>query len=81
MEWFNGTTFLARYDNFTIAGKDDKYRVLSLGTYSGSPSNADRMRDAEHKQFSTFDSDNDQWPYNCANELEAGWWFSSCSTW
>lgn len=83
MERFNGSTFHARYNNFKIAGEDDKYRLLSLGTYSGN-ANEDRMRHSENHMFSTYDSDNDAHDdYDCASQYRAGWWYGSfpCSNW
>lgn len=75
-------TFYVRYDNFKIAGEDDKYRLLSLGLYSGN-TDKDRMRYNEHQMFSTFDSDNDEYKHNCAELHGAGWWYGGkeCTEW
>lgn len=81
MEWFNGSTFFARYDNFSIAGEDDKYRLLSLGAFSGSAP-IDKMSKLVNQKFSTLDSDNDDWEnVNCANDYKGGWWYESCGYW
>ena len=32
---FNGSTAYAEFDNFTVASAADKYRLSSIGTYSG----------------------------------------------
>jgi len=32
---FEGNSRYAEYDNFTVASAADKYRLVSLGTYSG----------------------------------------------
>jgi len=32
---FEGNTKYAAYDNFTVASAADKYRLTSIGTYSG----------------------------------------------
>lgn len=81
MERFYGT-FFVRYDNFKIAGEDDKYRLLSLGLYSGN-ADKDRMRYNEHQKFSTFESDNDEYKHNCAELHVAGWWYGGkeCTEW
>lgn len=81
MERFDGRTFYARYSNFTIAGEDDKYRLLSLGMHSGT-TDKDRMRHSEHQQFTTFDSQNDIYEnYNCAEHYRGGWWYRGCADW
>lgn len=81
MERFAGTSFYARYSKFTIAGEDDKYRLLSLGHYSGT-ADRDRMRKGEHQKFTTFDSQNDiHEDYNCAENFLGGWWYKGCADW
>lgn len=80
MERFDGTTFFARYDNFRIAGEGDKYRLLSLGSFSGNAVE-DRMRYHEYQKFSTNDNDNDEFAGNCAQYKKGGWWYKKCFTW
>lgn len=81
MERYNGNSFYARYDNFKIAGEEDKYRLLSLGTYSGN-ADWDRMRPNEHSKFSTLDNNNDDnHTIDCPEHRHAGWWFTNCSDW
>lgn len=82
MERFDGSTFYAHYNDFKIAGEDDKYRLLSLGQFSGN-AEADAMRWHENQQFSTLDSDNDASKHHdCSNEhRNAGWWYSDCAFW
>lgn len=29
-------------------------------------------------QFSTYDADNDRYPWNCASDYLGGWWFNCC---
>lgn len=79
MERFNESAFCARYDNFRVAGEEDKYRLISLGTYSGN-ADRDRLSSHEHHKFSTFDSDNDIYgDYNIAEIRQAGWWYGAIS--
>lgn len=79
LEKFNGTNYYARYKNFKIAGEEDKYKLLSLGSFSGN-STWDGMKKLPGTQFSTIDSDNDAWMEgNCAKERQAGWWFRKCA--
>lgn len=85
LEGFSGseiykTPFFARYDNFRISGENDKYRLVSLGLYSGS-ADWDRMRYSENKQFTTFDRHNSAHIANCAKENGGGGWFDACGHW
>jgi len=32
---FNGNTAFAKYDDFAVGSASDKYRLVSLGTYTG----------------------------------------------
>lgn len=79
-EIYETISFHARYDNFSIAGEDDGYKLISLGSYSGN-AYKDRMRDSEHQQFSTFDRDNDMSSLNCAEDRRGGWWYNNCADW
>ena len=36
---FNGTTRYAEYDNFVVNSAADKYKLASIGTYSGTAGN------------------------------------------
>ncbi|KAH8418733.1 hypothetical protein KR222_006015, partial [Zaprionus bogoriensis] len=59
MEKFDGSVEYARYNQFVIAGEIDKFRLLSLGEFSGSNGTEDHMRYHENQAFSTEDRDND----------------------
>lgn len=81
LQRFNGNISFARYDNFKIAGEDDNYRLLSLGSHSGT-AGRDRMREHEHQMFSTFDRDNDRYQgIHCAQLIQTGWWHKLCIQW
>lgn len=85
MENYKNLKFFARYDNFSIAGEEDKYRLLSLGTFSGN-AGIDAFKFSKNKQFSTYDNDNDEWSGNCATVRFGGWWFAEsdndyCDSW
>ena len=28
--------------------------------------------------FTTYDRDNDQYPYNCAEQYKGAWWYNKC---
>ena len=77
-----GNKLYAKYENFVVAGADDKYR-WNMDSYSGTLSNAiyGRYWHAQHiqrgMQFSTSDQDNDnRKDGNCA--WKCGWWLNWC---
>lgn len=72
-----GMISIARYDHFRIAGEDDKYRLLSLGSFTGNTVE-DRLRVCENQKFSTFDCNNMN--DNSTRKLNAGWWFLNSAT-
>jgi len=74
----------AVYQNFSITGPEDNYR-LSVGPYVGNIGNAisgdpDPAFVQNGMQFSTSNRDNDANKYgNCASvNGNSGWWFSNC---
>lgn len=76
-----GNKLYAKYENFVVAGADDKYR-WNMDSYSGNLSNAiyGQHWQATHiqrgMQFSTPDQDNDACPCSCASA--SGWWLNWC---
>lgn len=81
LETFDRESIYARYDNFSVAGEEDKYRLLSLGSFSGN-SIADKMSYHVDQKFSTFDSDNDGLEDgHCAKQYNTGWWYKACGNW
>ena len=79
-----GNKLYAKYENFVVAGADDKYR-WNMDSYLGTLSNAIYGAVATvHRhtgmQFSTPDEDNDVFPGgSCAKERQNGWWFNYCA--
>ncbi|XP_017856869.1 PREDICTED: fibrinogen-like protein 1 [Drosophila arizonae] len=73
---FNNESSYAYYDKIVVAGESEAYALSELGEYSGNA--GDSMRDNEHQKFSTFDRDNDQFEFNCADACLGGWWFNNC---
>ena len=81
---YNYQQGFAVYQNFSITGPEDNYR-LSVGSYMGNIGNAisgdpDPAFVQNGMHFSTSDRDNDANKYgNCANvNGNSGWWFSHC---
>ena len=37
------------------------------------------MGDLDGAEFSTYDQDNDDWVYNCADQRHGAWWYKSCT--
>ncbi|MBN3316221.1 FIBG protein, partial [Atractosteus spatula] len=88
-DW-NGQTKHADYAMFKLAPEADKYRLTYAYYYGGEAGDAfdgvDFGEDPSDKfytshngmQFSTFDSDNDKYPGNCAQQDGSGWWMNRC---
>jgi ficolin len=77
MEDFNGLKKYALYSDFKIGTADDKYKLKSLGAFSG---NVDDYLTKTHlnEKFGTYDQDNDQSSDNCGEQQGSGWWFNNC---
>nr|XP_017001906.2 fibroleukin-like [Drosophila takahashii] len=59
----------ARYDNFLVGSLDEKYRLKSLGNYSGDA--GDALRDHENQNFEFYN--------NCNGVYKSfSWWTASC---
>ena len=70
----------SKYDIFEIGDEKSKY-VLKIRGPSGNVSYADKMMYNNGMNFSTIDSDNDDWSQHCAVDSGrgGGWWYSRCS--
>jgi hypothetical protein len=67
----------AEYRRFVIGGADFKYKLLSLGQFSGTA--GDSLTYHVGQPFSTRDSDNDAVPTaSCAEQFEGAWWYKYC---
>ncbi|XP_023170914.2 fibrinogen-like protein 1 [Drosophila hydei] len=73
---FNNDSSHAYYDRIVVADESEDYALSELGEYSGNA--GDSMRDNEHQKFTTFDRDNDQSEFNCAETCLGGWWYNNC---
>ena len=73
----NGDEITWVYQNFTVAGPGDKYR-LKIG--HGQGPGYDSMAPHSNAQFSTYDNDNDGISTHCAAAYKGGWWYhrNSC---
>jgi ficolin len=65
----------AEYSTFRINGENDKYRLIVAG-YNGSC--GDSMSPQNDCQFTTIDSDNDNYKTNCAVTYGGAWWHKAC---
>ena len=79
----SGLWYSAEYSTFTISDEAGKYR-LWVSRYSGDAGDAIREQgvydEANWKQFSTPDRDNEFDAENCAFNVAGGWWFGTCLT-
>ena len=74
----NGTDIFLQYEQFKIASAKDKYK-LTVGGFQGTTT--DPMAYHNGMNFTTRNSDNDQWSKNCAlwSGPGGGWWYKSCA--
>ncbi|XP_070173465.1 microfibril-associated glycoprotein 4-like [Littorina saxatilis] len=77
MMW-NGTKGYATYNNFFISNSSDNYRLNFDSFTEGNA--GDSLSYHRGCQFSTWDRNNDQWIYNCAQENQGAWWYRDCSS-
>lgn len=54
------------------------YYTIYICTLCVSSSGFDYMTNHRDRGFTTFDSDNDVWSYNCAVYYHGGWWYGNC---
>ncbi|XP_073447456.1 fibrinogen-like protein 1 isoform X1 [Aquarana catesbeiana] len=79
-DWY-GVKRHAIYRKFKVASEQNKYR-LTAREYNGNAGNAlsySRNYNHDHKYFTTYDSDNDNYTSgNCGMYYGSGWWFDTC---
>ena len=76
----NGVWDYLHYNQFKVANATDKYR-LTVGGYTGNMGDFFIKTEdpSVNKQFTTQDSDNDEWDTgNCAQKWSSAWWFHNC---
>lgn len=77
LQFFNGSTQFARYDNFLVGGEQEEFAMLSIGQFTGSAPNS--LVWNLKRRFTTLDSDKDQLiNRNCAVDGHGAWWYSFC---
>ncbi|XP_069487412.1 fibrinogen gamma chain [Ambystoma mexicanum] len=88
-DW-NGVKSNADYNTFRVGPEADKYRMTYSYFMEGSAGDAfdgydfgDDPSDKHYTshngmQFSTYDSDNDKFDGNCAEQDGSGWWMNRC---
>lgn len=64
----SGDYAYAHYSEFRIDSEEEKYKLLKLGSYSGTA--GDHLRYHEGKPFSTSNG--------CAMSYKGGWWYGKC---
>ncbi len=71
------SSFDLRMDDFSIGGPDTAYAIDWASRVPG----YNTMADVRGQGFTTHDSDNDIWVYNCARDnvgYNGGWWYTNC---
>ena len=74
---FSDVKSYAHFDNFSVAGANDNYR-LNVSGYTGVA--GDSFTYHSGAQFSTRDQDNDINGGNCATQYSGAWWYRDCYT-
>lgn len=74
MQKFDGTRAYAKYSNFWVDGCDVRYKLSSVGTFTGNTT-TDALSNQLDSEFSTVDRDNDIDASHCAQILEGGFWY------
>jgi hypothetical protein len=83
----SGNTFYTEYDNFRIDGASEKYKLASIGSYTGNIGDGldNHGRLARYwtlgMKFTTYDNDNDFSDFsekNCAILCRGAWWYNAC---
>ncbi|XP_005109459.1 ficolin-2 [Aplysia californica] len=72
---FQGTDYHAKYDNFSLSGESENYKIHISG-FSGNME--DNMDYHNGHEFTTKDRDNDKSSSNCASTYHGAWWYNSC---
>ncbi|XP_065892797.1 ficolin-2-like [Dysidea avara] len=81
IKYKDGRSVFLHYEQFKVASAKDKYK-LTVGGFQGTTT--DPMEYHNGMNFTTKDSDNDQWGRNCAIENwgysrpGGGWWYKGC---
>ncbi|XP_052889603.1 fibrinogen C domain-containing protein 1-like [Anopheles moucheti] len=77
LEDFDGVIAYAHYDDFKIGDESEKYKIKSLGQYTGTA--GDSFSYHRDEVFSTYDQDNDKDDKDdCAVSYGGAWWFKKC---
>jgi len=66
----------AEYTSFRVGHADTKYTLSELGSYSGNA--GDSFGYHRGMMFTTYDQDNDNAEYNCADWFRGAWWYDRC---
>ena len=75
-DW-DGKTFWAAYDRFSVGPESGNYK-LSVGDYNRGSTVPDMMAYHNGMMFSTYDRDNDKNSGECARSWKGGWWYNNC---
>ncbi|XP_065354615.1 fibrinogen C domain-containing protein 1-like [Calliphora vicina] len=77
MEDGNGTKAYAKYDGFAVDDYSERYKLRTLGKYSGTA--GDSLLQQIGFMFSTRDRDYDNHTtINCAQRYKGAWWYNNC---
>ena len=80
LEDFDGKAVYAEYSTFSIENEDAQYKVLDIGSHSGTVGDSFLWLWGKGPsfRFSTKDKDNDDYSGSCAQVYKGAWWYSNC---
>ncbi|XP_078135909.1 microfibril-associated glycoprotein 4-like isoform X2 [Sander vitreus] len=76
MEDFQGKKVFARYSSFSVGAAGGGFVLNVSGFIDGGA--GDSLSYHNKMKFSTFDKDQDKWPWNCASSFLGAFWYNSC---
>ncbi|XP_035853538.1 microfibril-associated glycoprotein 4-like isoform X2 [Sander lucioperca] len=77
MEDFQGKKVFARYSSFSVGAAGGGFVLSVSGFINGGA--GDSLSYHNRMKFSTFDKDQDTWPWNCATSFLGAFWYNSCN--
>ena len=76
---FNNASVSIPYEEFRVEDAASEYLLIVASYNSGFDPLYNSFTTNSGSKFSTYDRNNNDADYNCAQRYRAGWWFDSCT--